>query len=161
MWYAERLELSWEDPPITISTAEYGTSLAISVVRTLRGSAESVDGVVPLRLKRALIVAARAFDVFAAPTSMETKNLVSKRAGAGCRFGVLQWGAPNNADKFQPNYRHCSGHRRCWEQGCYIVYSSNPVVPSAKRLHGRYSGQPALLDRDYRGITCCINAVGL
>eukprot|EP00904_Undaria_pinnatifida_P002413 jgi/Undpi1/12172/HiC_scaffold_5.g01848.m1 len=79
VWYAERLELSWEDPPITISTAEYGTSLAISVVRTLRGSAESVDGVVPLRLKRALIVAARAFDVFAAPTSMETKNLMTLR----------------------------------------------------------------------------------
>lgn len=87
--YAKGLENSWQLVTSSTSPTDHGTSLATRVVRVLRGSAGTVDGFEPLRLKRGLIIAARAFDVLAAPTCMEPKDLVSERAGAGGRVGVI------------------------------------------------------------------------
>lgn len=99
--YAEELLGAWEQRPAAQLTTEFGVSLAVGVVRTLRGLSESgcrlecPQGGEPLwrRLKWGMTIAARAFDVSAAPgnfsQSFKEEDLVSKSAGAGYGFGVL------------------------------------------------------------------------
>ena len=101
MSYTEGLERDWRNQPVGVSTAEFGTSLAVSVVRTLGGLSrdgsliEDVGGADPLwlKLRWGMVTAAGALDVFAAPSSMSKEDVVSQKAGAGCRDDVLgYWG---------------------------------------------------------------------
>ncbi|CAM9189562.1 unnamed protein product [Laminaria digitata] len=82
--YAEGLVGAWEKRPAAQSTTEFGISLAVGVVRTLRGRSKSGSliqgkrGGKPLwlKLKWGMTIAARALDVFAAPRGMDEADLV-------------------------------------------------------------------------------------
>ena len=94
--YAEELVGAWEHRPAAQLTTEFGVSLAIDVVHTLRGLSESgrlvenPQGGEPLwrKLKWGMTIAARALDVYAAP-EIDKEDLVSNSAGAGCHCGAL------------------------------------------------------------------------
>ena len=94
--YAEELVGAWEHRPAAQLTTEFGVSLAIDVVHTLRGLSESgrlvenPQGGEPLwrKLKWGMTIAARALDVYAAP-EIDKGDLVSNSAGAGCHCGAL------------------------------------------------------------------------
>eukprot|EP00904_Undaria_pinnatifida_P008460 jgi/Undpi1/4744/HiC_scaffold_18.g08097.m1 len=95
--YAEGLKRDWRKQPAGVSTAEFGTSLAVGVVRTLRGLSrdgsliEGVGGADPLwlKLKWGMATAARALDVFAAPSSMSKEDVDKLRTfGESVEFDV-------------------------------------------------------------------------
>eukprot|EP00904_Undaria_pinnatifida_P008442 jgi/Undpi1/4728/HiC_scaffold_18.g08081.m1 len=85
--YAEGLERDWRNQPAGVSTAEFGTSLAVGVVRTLGGLSrdgsliEGVGGADPLwlKLRWGMATAARTLDVFAAPSSMSKEDVEKLR----------------------------------------------------------------------------------
>lgn len=92
---------AWEQRSAAHLITEFGVSLAVGVVRTLRGLSESgrrlggPQGGEPLwrRLKWGMILAARALDVRAAPDTFTEDftedDLVSKSAGSGCVFWLF------------------------------------------------------------------------
>ncbi|CAM9450533.1 unnamed protein product, partial [Laminaria digitata] len=86
--YAEGLVGAWEKRPAAQPTTEFGVSMAVGVVRTLRGRSkkggpliEGARGDKPLwlKLKWGMVIAARALDVFAASRDMDEADLVKLR----------------------------------------------------------------------------------